>query len=354
MLEGTAIDVNGGGYDTGYGYGRVNALAAVNLAINYTPPVDNTIPSVAMTSPGNGATVSGTAVVDVVADDNVGVVKVDLYVDDVFFASDTASPYSFAWDTTALTNGAYTLRAVAADAAGNTASTLPVTLTVANTPPDNTPPSVSINAPAAGATVSGTTTVTATATDKVGVVSTALYVDGVLSTTDATAPYAYTWNTTQVADGSHTLDVLASDAAGNSAHAVITVIVSNKVKHAPVAVDDAYTTTYPARSTYVTRVYAVLANDRDADGDLNAASVRITSSPNKGGSVRANTDGTVSYTPKQGYRGVEVFRYTVKDKLGATSNTATVRVTVQTSRSDVRRNKFLEGARIGREMNSRF
>jgi hypothetical protein len=76
-------------------------------------------------------------------------------------------------------------------------------------------------------------------------------------------------------------------------------------------------------------VFAVLANDSDADGNLNPASVRIVTSPNKGGVVTVSASGTVSYTPAKGYRGVETFGYAVKDSLGATSNTATVTVTVQ-------------------------
>ena len=59
---------------------------------------------------------------DVSATDNVGVVQVDLYVDGVFLATDTSSPYSFAWDTTPASNGAHTLQAVATDAAGNSAA----------------------------------------------------------------------------------------------------------------------------------------------------------------------------------------------------------------------------------------
>ncbi|MGB8692136.1 MAG: Ig-like domain-containing protein, partial [Steroidobacteraceae bacterium] len=100
-------------------------------------------------------------------------------------------------------------------------------------------------------------------------------------------------------------------------------------KHAPVAVNDAFTAPYRASSIYTARIYTVLANDSDADGNLNPASVSISSAPNKGGTVKVNTNGTVSYTPRRGYRGVETFKYTVKDTLGASSNIATVTVTVQ-------------------------
>ena len=122
LLEGTAVDLGNAGYDPNFGYGRVDALAAVTAAINYVPPGDTQPPSVVITSPNSGATVSGTAVVDVMADDNVGVVKVDLLVDGVYYASDAASPYSFAWDASALADGPHTLEAVASDAAGNSAT----------------------------------------------------------------------------------------------------------------------------------------------------------------------------------------------------------------------------------------
>jgi hypothetical protein len=107
------------------------------------------------------------------------------------------------------------------------------------------------------------------------------------------------------------------------------VTVANNVNHAPVAVNDAFTAPYRAKSSYTAQVYAVLANDSDVDGNLNPASVKIVSAPNKGGSVTVKTNGTVSYTPKTTYRGIESFSYTVKDSLGLTSNTAVVSVNVQ-------------------------
>lgn len=329
LMEATAFDPGGNGYDQGFGHGRVEAFAAVSAATGYVPPPDTTVPIIAMSAPLQGASVSATTVVDVLASDNVGVVKVDLYVNDIYFVTDTASPHSFAWDTSAQPNGTYTLYAVATDAAGNSASTTPVSVTVSNAPPDITLPTVSIGAPAAGATVSGSTTVSATASDNVGVTKVELYIDGALYGTDTTSPYSFAWNTTQSGDGSHTLQVVAADAAGNVASAVRTVTVTNNVNHAPVAVNDAFNAPYRPNSSYTAQVFNVLANDSDADGNLNPASVKIVKSPNKGGTVRVNTNGTVSYTPKKGYRGAETFGYSVNDSLGATSNTATVTVNVQ-------------------------
>ena len=329
LLESTAVDKGGVGYDPGYGHGRVNAFAAVTAAAGYVPPADTTPPAVAMTDPVAGANVSGIAVVNVSASDAVGVVEVDLYVDGVFFVADTASPYSFALDTTTLPNGSHTLHAVASDAAGNSASSAPISVTVSNVPPDTTPPVVSIDAPGAGATVSGTTTVSASASDNVGVTKVELFVDGALVATDTAAPYAFAWNTSQSSNGSHTLQVVASDAAGNAANVARMVSVANNVNQAPVAANDAFSAPYRATWSYTAQVFPVLANDSDVDGNLNPASVKITAAPNKGGTVTVNANGTVSYTPRRGYRGAETFTYNVKDSLGATSNTATVTVNVQ-------------------------
>jgi Bacterial Ig domain len=93
---------------------------------------------------------------------------------------------------------------------------------------DTTPPTCSITSPAAGATVSGTVTITATASDNVGVTKVEIYVDGALRTTVTTAPYSWSWNTTTFANSSHTITAKAYDAAGNVGSApTITVTVNN-------------------------------------------------------------------------------------------------------------------------------
>ena len=97
-------------------------------------------------------------------------------------------------------------------------------------PPDTTPPTVSITAPANGATVSGTAvTVAATASNNVGVAGVQFKLDGAnLGAEDTTAPYSVAWNSTTATNGSHTLTEVARDAEGNMAtSAVVTVTVNN-------------------------------------------------------------------------------------------------------------------------------
>ncbi len=121
--------------------------------------------------------------------------------------------------------GARSATLTVTDSAGTQTSSLSGTGT------DITPPTTQITAPANGAVVSGNVTVTATASDNVGVTSIRILIDGTQVATGATSPLNYTWNTTLATNGSHTISSTASDAAGNTGNSVvITVTVNNSVQ----------------------------------------------------------------------------------------------------------------------------
>ena len=94
---------------------------------------------------------------------------------------------------------------------------------------DTTPPTIAMTAPLAGATISGRVTVSASATDNVGVAGVQFTLDGVrLGVQVTTPPYAITWDTTTAASGAHTLSAVARDAAGNTGtSAGVSVTVAN-------------------------------------------------------------------------------------------------------------------------------
>jgi len=93
---------------------------------------------------------------------------------------------------------------------------------------DTTAPTTSITAPTAGATVSGTTAISANASDNLAVTNVEFYVDGALKGSDATSPYSFNWDTTTASNGSHSLTTKAYDAAGNvGTSAAVSVTVSN-------------------------------------------------------------------------------------------------------------------------------
>jgi len=296
-----------------------------------TVKIDVSAPTVDLTAPTDGASVSG--VVDVTAtasDTPSGVSKVEFYVDSDKKSEDTTSPYSYSWDASTL-SGSHTVAVKSYDQAGNasslhthtvnviptdnTAPAAPINLTANpsvwtnnnsftvnwtnptdpsgiakayykldevpasktdGTPVegsginsisgitvsgsanhtiyvwledgvgnanhnnrsstslkyDNTSPTTAVSAPANGSTVSGTISITATATDShSGVARVEFYVDGSYKDQDPSSPYEYPWDTTGLTDGTwHDIKAKAFDNAGNGQESTtISVKVDNSV-----------------------------------------------------------------------------------------------------------------------------
>ena len=103
-----------------------------DVAIATAAPGDTTPPTTSVTAPAAGSTVSGTVTVTATASDNVGVTKVELYVDGALLATGSASPFSASWNTTGAANGSHALTSKAYDAAGNIGSSAAVSVTVSN------------------------------------------------------------------------------------------------------------------------------------------------------------------------------------------------------------------------------
>ena len=118
--------------DPSYDNGLIYANAVAWLANGSSGGGDTTAPTTSITAPANGATVSGTTSVTASASDNIGVTKVEFYLDGALKSTDTTSPYSWSWDTTASANGSHSLVTKAYDAAGNVGTSATVTVTVSN------------------------------------------------------------------------------------------------------------------------------------------------------------------------------------------------------------------------------
>ncbi|WP_027484915.1 Ig-like domain-containing protein [Rhodanobacter sp. OR87] len=169
---------------------------------------DTTPPTVSASESGT----SGTITLSASASDNVGVTRVEFYVDNALVATDTATPYTATLDSTTLGNGTHSLVAKAYDAAGNVGTSSTVSFSVSNsTGVDTAPPTVS----ASESGNSGTITLSANASDNVGVTKVEFYVDNALKATSTAAPYQATLDSTTLANGSHNLVAKAYDAAGN-------------------------------------------------------------------------------------------------------------------------------------------
>lgn len=198
---------------------------ATSATISVT--VDKSLPTnVSITAPASNAVLSGSAVaISATASDNIGISRVDFYRDgNVLLGTDNTAPYGISWDITSVTAGAHTLTVVAIDLAGNTK-----TSSVVNVSVDNTPPEISLSAPANGAFVTGTIAVTAAATDNVGITKVEFYRDNnVLLTTDTSSPYTFNWNSTTVPEGAHNLYAIVQDKAGfRTTSATVAITVDN-------------------------------------------------------------------------------------------------------------------------------
>jgi hypothetical protein len=224
----------------------------------------------------SGAVLQGTAAqITAIAQDNVGVTGVQFKLGTTNLGpEDLVAPYTVTWDTTTISDGPYTVTATARDAAGNTTTATPISVTVTNTiPRDTTPPTVSLTEPTLGATLSGTAVaISATAQDNVNVASVTFTLDGGTLTTDTSAPYGTLWNTTQVQNGTHTITATAKDAEGNTA---TTPSVTVTVNNVPLPPPDTTPPTAPLTLTATTRsssqidlAWALSADDTGVTGYL--------------------------------------------------------------------------------------
>lgn len=170
----TARDLGDPGWDKYFGWGHIDAAAALAAIGTPTPsdpepatppaedsapepvpapdpepepvadptpspatPVDTIAPVVSISSPTSGSTVSGVVTIRAEAGDDVGVVRVEFYVNGSLLGTSTSPGYSINWNTKKL-SGEYTLTAVAYDAAGNAGTSSPVKVmvgTAQKTPP---------------------------------------------------------------------------------------------------------------------------------------------------------------------------------------------------------------------------
>jgi hypothetical protein len=189
---------------------------------------DTTVPTASITAPTNNSTVSGTTNITASATDNVGVTKVEFYIDGTLKTTDTSTPYSYSWDTTVVANGSHVIYAKAYDAANNAGTSSTVSVNVSNT--TSTAVSAAITTPAADSIVSGIVPIRVTTANKsLSNDYIILYIDGryVASAVPRFSTLSYNWNTAGYANGAHTITVNIGSSSSIVATASINVTVNN-------------------------------------------------------------------------------------------------------------------------------
>jgi hypothetical protein len=174
--------------------------------------------------------VSGSVSINANASDDTAIAKVQFWAGSTYLGYDTTAPYSKTWNTAAGLNGSYVLKARAVDTSNNM-TTAQITVTVVNA--DSTPPTVSITSPMNGGGAVGTININASASDTQGLQKVQFWVGSTYLGYDTSAPYSKSWDSTTVADGSHTVKARAVDWANNSTDTIITIVVANNDITAP-------------------------------------------------------------------------------------------------------------------------
>ena len=180
-------------------------------------PDDYVAPVTVVIYPYDDAVVSSNMLqVRVEATDDEKVKRVTVFLDGSDVGTATSKPYLIDVDISdKKDNLEHVIRAAATDDSDNTGYSPEVRFTIARSD-DITPPSVVLLYPVAGSELTGTVEVAADVNDDTGVSHVEFYIDGVLTNTDNSKPYGFSWDTSGLASGSeHTLYAKAYDAAGN-------------------------------------------------------------------------------------------------------------------------------------------
>ncbi|HHF3110832.1 TPA: Ig-like domain-containing protein [Vibrio diabolicus] len=145
-------------------------------------------------------------------------------------------------------------------------------------------------------------------------------IDGASQTISSETMQVTGIDVTGLQEGTLTVSVVVTDAAGNASDAV-TDTVTKRYDVAPTAVDDSFST-----EEDTAKQFDLLANDSDINDDMVASSATVKTQPIKGQVSISN--GVVTYTPNSNETGTDSFTYTVKDALLQESQDATVTVTI--------------------------
>ena len=205
-----------------------------------TPPVINEV------FPSNNTIVHDEVVLKLSVSDNIGIDRVEFYVDDHLEFTDNSPPWEWVLDTTKYIDGEHEIFIKAYDTTGNSASKTLILIV------DNSPPSVCIVYPAQKEIVDGVITITVMAEDTATYVAYVLfYVDNTLLYNDTSPPWSWVMDTTKWVDGKHFIRVEAYDAVGHKKADEVEIYIRNQEEY---QTNESPLTIIDILSTYVTEI----------------------------------------------------------------------------------------------------
>lgn len=290
--------------------GAATTSGAVNINVN-------ALPSVSVSSPANGATFTAPASISISASasDSDGTISgVEFFHGTTSLGTDSSAPYSANWNNVA--PGNYSLTARATDNSGATTTSAAVNIAVNA----NGAPTVSITAPANGAsfTAPANVSITVNASDSDGTINSVEFYQGTtLLGTETTAPYAFNW--TNVAAGDYSLTAKATDNGGSTTTSTAVSITVNPDQPPTVTI------TGPANGATFTAPASISITANASDSDGTVSSVEFYQ-----GTTLIGTDTTAPYAFNWNNVNAGSYSLTAKatDNAGATTTSQPVSITV--------------------------
>ncbi len=191
---------------------NVTAFSPLNhsTTVLATVIIDSQIPFINLTLPYNETIISGIVTFEVNATDASGIDHVDIYLGGTLSGTDSEGPYSLEWNSATVSDGWVSVDVHAFDHFGKENFTHCEFLV------DNAPPLVFITSPANGSIFTGQQLieVTATETPGISITSVEFYLNGYLNSSTSSAPYEWSWDTTQQGTGEWNLTVRAYSSTG--------------------------------------------------------------------------------------------------------------------------------------------
>ena len=326
--SGGVVALNGSSAGTFQDQGRSFATASYDdvwAAIAGTqPPPPDAAPTVAITNPSDGATVSGNVNIMANATDDNAVNQVEFFANGQSLGVDTNGADGWSvpvpWDSTTAADGSATITATATDNA-NQSSSQTIHVTVDNV---DDPPTVAITSPAAGAVVQGgSVALTASASDDRGVKQVEFFVDGTSVGVDSNGAdgWSVAWNSTTVGDGAHSLTAVATDTASQSSPSgAVALTVDNTAPSVAI--------TSPTGGSTVSGTQVVTASASDATSGV--AQVAFYVDGTLIGVDTNSADGwSVSWNTTTVANGSHNLTAVATDRGGLTTTSAAVATTVQ-------------------------
>ena len=240
-------------------------IGPISVTINNQDAPDITYPQGTIVTPASGSTVNGVVDIEVNVFDNIGISKVNFFINGDSLFCDTIPPYNYNWDTTQENEDQnHTINIDVIDLSGNQTSLYPIAVYVDNLEePDITPPNIVIYEPAANQTVFGAVDILTIATDNDLVSKVEFYQNYELVETDFTANYTYSWNTLlENDDTEHIWFAIAYDAQSNSSQSDPIIFKVDNIDGIP----PSGIITYPYAGQYVSDIISIQAEAYDNVG----------------------------------------------------------------------------------------